>query len=707
MIDRGVTTMDLPEMSADEWSFLEDLPHSVGSDDAIPASLLDETDVSVDGYADGRRVVTDCLFPAEDDDEISAEHATVLSRFDASLNPSRPKFIWEKGGFMSNIFGKKQKAVDLVFGAASGMKRPLPPFCNDFDEVDELGRGKVRTKATRLFGLEEKPLFFRVLKRASTCEDDDSKRQGLCSGWASILILNLEAFTLGQNLIADRRVVERADVLESVNYCIAGKATSTVLKRLQAMVLYAKYGASHGIQMFPLSEAGVYAYMDFLVKDSKSKPTSGKSFLEAVRFAGGVFGLRGFEGLTSTRVAGAAEKLARTAPPTSQAAPLSVEQVKVLEHMACDAESMGDRVLLGGMLIMLYGCARNSDVARATEIRIDLCDFEEDELGEDEPGGYIELSVVGSKGARSVKLRRAILPVVAPMLTVSGRPWWTSWMDARRSIGASFSGELDKPILCRLSPLGEPEPMSLQATETGAMLRCVLGVPSGSTNTIRSHSLKVTCLSWLAKYGIPLEYRRSLGHHLDVSAQSAECYSRDAMAPALRKLCEVVKAIERGNFSPDATRSGRFKKVVAADRGSATTMPVVALRPLEDKPRETAEAVESEANTDSVAGDSTDSDESSDAEPLADIAIPDTEVLTRLTTEDMRPKFVAVRGDTVMWRHSESGKQHLQILGQDRLVCGRIVSSNYSKSADAPIEECVKCHTCFSSKDVAPSDDEM
>ena len=133
-----VTTMDLPEMSPEEWSFLEDLPHSVGSDSAIPASLLDGSDVSVDDYADGRRVVTDCLFPAEDNDEIIADHATVLSRFDASLNPSRPKFIWEKGGFMSNIFGKKQKAVDLVFGAASGTKRPLPPFCNDFDEVDEL-----------------------------------------------------------------------------------------------------------------------------------------------------------------------------------------------------------------------------------------------------------------------------------------------------------------------------------------------------------------------------------------------------------------------------------------------------------------------------------------------------------------------------------------------------------------------------------------
>ena len=98
--------------------------------------------------------------------------------------------------------------------------------------------------------------------------------------------------------------------------------------------------------------------------------------------------------------------------------------------------------------------------------------------------------------------------------------------------------------------------------------------------------------AWLAnKYGVALEYRRSLGHHLDVSAQSAECYSRDAMAPALRKLCEVVKAIEGGNFAPDATRSGRFKKVASADMVNAATPSVAAPKPLEDKPRETVEAV--------------------------------------------------------------------------------------------------------------------
>ena len=201
--------------------------------------------------------------------------------------------------------------------------------------------------------------------------------------------------------------------------------------------------------------------------------------------------------------------------------------------------------------------------------------------------------------------------------------------------------------------------MSLQATETGAMLRCALGLTESRINAVRSHSLKVTCLSWLAKFGIPLEYRRSLGHHLDVSA---ECYSRDAMAPAMRKPCEVVKAIEKGSFFPDSTRSGRFKKTIPTDApGGHHSQP--APRPLEDRRPDVVGVDDSEVSSVGIAGDSTDSDVSSDAEIPGDSGLPDTEALTRLTTEDMRPKMIAVRSDSIMWRHSDSGKQHLQIVG--------------------------------------------
>ena len=90
----------------------------------------------------------------------------------------------------------------------------------------------------------------------------------------------------------------------------------------------------------------------------------------------------------------------------------------------------------------------------------------------------------------------------------------------------------------------------------------MLKVAHASVNEIRSHSLKVTALSWMAKAGCSLSVRRSLGHHLDPGAKRATIYSRDAMAPPLRELCRVLQLIASKQFMPDNTRSGRFKAEV-------------------------------------------------------------------------------------------------------------------------------------------------
>ena len=177
-------------MADGDWSIAGDLTPSFSAVSDLPMALLDDG-LSEDGYAADRELVADRLVSAADSGDEAIDHTTALGRFDASFAVSKPKFIWEKGSFLNTFFGKQQKAADLVFGTSSGVKRPTPPFCNDLEGIDELGRGKVRAKANRMFGMEGKLLFFRVLKKSSTCEDDDSQRRGLCSGWASIIILNL------------------------------------------------------------------------------------------------------------------------------------------------------------------------------------------------------------------------------------------------------------------------------------------------------------------------------------------------------------------------------------------------------------------------------------------------------------------------------------------------------------------------------------
>eukprot|EP00971_Amphidinium_carterae_P041110 807502-Amphidinium_carterae.1 len=49
-----------------------------------------------------------------------------------------------------------------------------------------------------------------------------------------------------------------------------------------------------------------------------------------------------------------------------------------------------------------------------------------------------------------------------------------------------------------------------------------------------------------------------LGYHRWKHNRSTDLYARDAQAPALRGLVDMIRQIRDGQFAPDETRSGRF-----------------------------------------------------------------------------------------------------------------------------------------------------
>ena len=77
---------------------------------------------------------------------------------------------------------------------------------------------------------------------------------------------------------------------------------------------------------------------------------------------------------------------------------------------------------------------------------------------------------------------------------------------------------------------------------------------------VTSHGLKATALSWAAKWGLGREQRQILGYHIVEGASSALHYSRDEQSAPLRALEQVYESTRDGGFSPDATRSGYFRK---------------------------------------------------------------------------------------------------------------------------------------------------
>ena len=456
---------------------------------------------------------------------------------------------------------------------------------------------------------------------------------------------------------------------------------------------FAKFCSGHALCPFPLEDKNLHGYMTSLLNDSGTSGSCGKAFLEAVRFTSSMLGLRSDELETiSRRVAGLAEMLVKRAPVISQAEPLTVEQVKQLERLCCSTEPLQDKVVIGGMLVMIYGSARASDMSRTVKIILDMDPHADTLKPDSEPSGYIELGVLGNKGARKDTHRRMLLPVVAPLVTLSGCKWWESWLEARSALGLGVSGLLELPIMCRFDADGKPLEQSMAASEIGEFLRQTLGVETKSQNLMRSHSCKSTVLSWLSKFGVALPVRRLVGHHLDPNAKSAETYARDAMSPAIRAVVEMLQAVKGGRFLPDNTRSGRFNVVQAEQTGHE-----------DDKHSEGSYELPF-TESERLGGDSdgTSADSSSDAGSPRGQDIDDATTLWELLKPEHRPLLLHVNSELERYVHKLSCVIHLRKKDAEKFLCGHVVNHRYEQREQAPSAECPRCTTCFGSKEAQP-----
>ena len=611
-------------------------------------------------------------------------HEAAMQAFNNSLNVSAPKFMWETDSFLSAVFNSDGSIVDQLFKPVS-LKRPAPCFVDlSNDSMDKTPIAKaLRSGAV-------KPIYLGSFSRASS-ENENSKRKSFLFGWVTLVLINCSAFSVLDDALSDVDQPSRDIVMRCLAECFAAKATSTLGKRLGAMSKYAAHCEPKSLQAFPLSERSLYSYLSALHDDPKSSASVGKSSLEAVRFSAAMIGLHGLDkDRVPQRVSGLAELLAKRAPCVKQASPLTVQQVAILEETCCTADAMQDRILVGGLLLMLYSCARASDMSRVVKLVIDRVQSDGASMDKHAVAGFIEASALHTKGARSQSHKRTLLPLVAPMVGVSEWRWWDSYIQAREAMGISVKGGLTHPLLCRFDDQGLPLEDSLQASEVGRYLRNVLNVIHASVNEIRSHSLKVTALSWMAKAGCSLSVRRSLGHHLDPGARSATIYSRDAMAPPLRELCRVMQLIASKQFFPDNTRSGRFQAEIQA---APTT------RTEQDSDGESNESYEMPFSERMVGDtDDSDTDSSSDAGEISDQEPLDTTTLWELVEPRHRPNLVQVKVGLETWMHVQSHVMHLLAKDSQRFICGRVASGRYAAVQQGASSECTRCQVCYTSK---------
>ncbi|CAE7744872.1 unnamed protein product [Symbiodinium sp. CCMP2592] len=532
-------------------------------------------------------------------------------------------------------------------------------------------------------------------------DDQDARRKAVVSQRATVLLVKPDASWVGRTAIEEAVGGHVASANPGALFngacCIVEditgvKSTATLLKRLGSVRRFMAWCQVCGEAPFPYVEFVLCGYVRYL-RDEEAAATAAQSFVEAVRFSAALFGIDGGCGVVSKRISGIAATLATKSGPIKQAPPLTAAHVRALEQAAVQAASPQDRLWAGSLLILLYARCRFGDGQRATSWVVDMVPASSSE-------GFIELTVRHFKTATSVKKKRQLLPVVAPMVSLTGLGWFEAWLAVRAELGLPRDGSLAVPLLPCFSAGGLPTASGLTSTEGGAVLRALLEVGDESQPRYTSHSLKATLLSWAAKYGIDLASRRLLGYHLDPSACSAETYARDALAAPLRLLVRMLDDVREGRFDPDATRSGMIsalpRRQSSPSRPSMRRYLLQVRSPVQllthqtvstQMERTMAKLSLSTEHSDQESDCSSGSD--SDFEPLDDEAS-----LLRLVSPQLRPRFLRAAPGRVVYRHDYSGIYHIGRDGSDRLECGRRISDRFVQEM-CVVASSVKCKTCF------------
>ena len=410
------------------------------------------------------------------------------------------------------------------------------------------------------------PLFVSVIRDLDD-GDFSAKREALWESAVAKLVIVvshcLPASAVGRH-ISDLGSMESqsAGAAEVVGASVGVRSPNTLIKRANSLLSFLRWSAGQDESPpNPFIELLVWKYLRSL-RDSSASATKASAFVSALRFAQHVLGFNTLRDATSSRrVLGLAEQLLADKPLLRQAKVLTVSQVLRIHKALNDAHlHKVDRLAAAYILIALYGRCRHSDLEHVRSIHADF----------DERGGFLELFTAKHKTARAPALKAQLLPILVPATGVSGEVWATKAKEIFEEVGPSLSGLINGPLFP--APKRDAQAFCLRGVtsqEVSTLLRALVGEPEPvrqsaragrfqAVPTVSSHSLKATCLSWAAKYGLNPATRSVLGRHSSATNESQAIYARDLAIGPTRELQSVLQDIVLGRFMPDAPRSAYF-----------------------------------------------------------------------------------------------------------------------------------------------------
>ncbi len=179
--------------------------------------------------------------------------------------------------------------------------------------------------------------------------------------------------------------------------------------------------------------------------------------------------------------------------------------------------------------------------------------------------GFIEGRTQHHKSATSLAKKRRFMPLVCPLLGITGNNWVDAWMHSWRMLCVDIDKQPFGPLCRAASSTGGLRNTACTSDEINVFINAVLK----ATDPASSHSLKHTTLEWCSAYGIDEDARKLLGHHSLSGDKALAVYSKDLLRRPLQLYCSMLHNIRLDHFRPDESRTSRLIDALKMQAGVA------------------------------------------------------------------------------------------------------------------------------------------
>ena len=601
------------------------------------------------------------------------------------------KYPWEHG-VMGDIFAESD--------SLSGVPTLPVEYLGFADHLhDTTGSVAASASAQRSSGRDLALPFYSFAIRVKPDKDLFAEQEVLWTRaldkWSQIFEVLGFPGQLGDALDAELHFGDPAQQGTVLRDALGIKSPRTALKRAQTVLQYFKWLQCNYVDWNPWGRSRCLTYLSSS-EGHMPAASLGMSFLEALRFSRHVLQISIPDNLIhDPQLKGRAQRLQLTRDGYHPARSLKAKEVAALERLMMDSLDTLDKYMIGAILFAIFSRSRWSDLQFIHRFWVDRSVFEGQAFG------FIETETAFHKTATSLKKKMRFLPIVCPILGVTGVDWTTSWLETFSLLHVDLAARPFGPICRAPGTDGLLCNRSCTSDEISAFINKVLKTTDGDRLT--SHSFKHTTLSWASAYGIDEPARTLLGHHELQGAKALAVYSRDMLTRPLQLYCSMLTNIRGDHFRPDESRTSRMldlMKIQKAGPDGPPVAPEVVCTPAPSRPAlETEdEAVPTTPLDDTASlkpdfkpGGANDSDGDSDSLASTSSSASD--------ADDDEPQAMADAGNFIdgpVLRNRRSHVVHKCSDVEGKTLCGRLTTTGaFEMMAEGCSTLNARCSRCF------------